>query len=1222
MLLPLLSFGQNARLRFDNISLPYGANTVDQVIQDSYGMVWFITRQGVFSFDGYTAQRVTGGNFHAAVAVDKETLCLGCDHGIRWLNVRTRQILDKGPWLPVDGDVRALAYSNGKLYVGTKSHGLFSLNKQSNVWQRYTLSNSQDDIIFSLCLVKGGMYIAHLKGLAFMDSRGNIHDIGIHDNVYSVLPDKKRNSLWIGTEHNLLQKTDNVHTILSGSTFNRIVPLSNGNLMLSTEYGLQVYNPETNVIQTISHDASMQGQGLPSNRINYIFLDRQHNLWLATDRGVAMAQLIRDFLYYSLTDITHSNDGNVFSQVLVDHYGGQWLGGDNGIIHLADKKVKWFKVGHGLRKNMIRSIYEDHDHDIWIATDASIARYNRQKDAFDYYDLADNRGRNSNWAYGICEDGKGRMWIATYMGGLYVVDKKTLLASSGKYVMHNSPFGSHDDEVSTIYRLAHGDNGLLWAYTSKGLATIDTRNFKVSLKKKMFLDCMTVAGGSVWIDVQGHLYRYDIKESKMADTGFEVKDGMIYTLVKETNRVWMPTSEGLFYIDTRDNTIHPYSKPDYDFYAGAYVQKDNAILWGGEDVIAGQHLNAPRNDTKSPKVYITNIPVDEHDIIRLSSRENIVISLATFDYAHSNSEVFWYKVGKDGNWQSLPAGTNRVSLPSIQGGTYDLYLSTDPNTSDATITKYKLKVPYPWYLRWWAWALYLIIILAALYSFIRYYKRRNKKLLQEQERENTLALTEQKMEFFVDMSHELKTPLSLIIAPIDKLLSETTNAKLRSRLKNIQSNALKLNDIIHRILDFKRMETESDDQILASHVELITLLKDSVSEFREQAATRGITIDFDSNVDQQWMDIDVVKMQMIMRNLLSNAMKYVSDRSGRIKVSVISNQTEVTISVCDNGPGVVDADLPKIFNRYFKGDDSHNGTGIGLSVVKKYVLLHGGDITAKNNHGLNVTFSLPLNTYTPPLSSDLPTVLIVDDNHEIVDFLTSALSDNYTCIQAYSGEEALENVKESVPDIIITDQMMPGMDGTELCRRLRHNHDTANTPIIMLTAKDDPDTEMKSIGSGADVFMPKPFNLRKLQLHMVQSLKRQKSIVQSAHIDTITSIQPSISKELVGDEALMARVIKTIDENISSEEFNVTRLCEIVGIDQKKLYRKIKLLAGETPVVFLRNYRLKRAAELLKQGQLTVSEIMYRVGFNSLSYFTKIFKEKYGISPKEFRIQE
>lgn len=1218
MLLPLLSFGQNTRLRFDNISLPYGANTVDQVIQDSYGMMWLITRQGIFSFDGYTAQRVTGGNFHAAVAVDKETLCLGCDHGIRWLNVRTRQIQDKGPWLPVDGDVRALAYNNGRLFVGTKSHGLFSLNRQSNVWQRYTLSNSQDDIIFSLYPVKDGMYIAHLKGLAFMDSRGNIHDMGIHDNVYSVLPDKKRKCLWIGTEHNLLKSKD---VALSGSTFNRIVLSPTGNLILSTEYGLQVYNPDTKVMHTVSHDASMQGLCLPSNRINYIYLDRQHNLWLATDRGVAMAQLSRNFLYFPLTDITHSNDGNVFSHVLVDYYGGQWFGGDNGIIHLADKKVKWFKVGHGLRKNMIRSIYEDRDHDIWIATDASIARYNRQKDAFDYYDLADNRGRNSNWAYGICEDGYGRMWIATYMGGLYVVDKKALLASDGKYITQSNPFGSHDDDISTIYRLVNGDNGLLWAYTSKGLATIDTHNFKVSLKKKMFLDAMTVTGGSVWIDVQGHLYRYDIKEGKMVDTGFEVKDGMIYTLVKEKDNVWMPTSEGLFYIDTRDNTVHPYSKPDYDFYAGVYVPKDNAILWGGEDVIAGQYLNVPRNGAESPKVYITNIPVDERNIIRLFGRENIVISLATFDYAHRNSEVFWYKIGKEGNWQSLPAGTNRVSLPSIQCGTYDFYLSTDPNQSDATITKYKLKVPYPWYLRWWAWGLYIIIVLATLYSFVRYYKHRNQKLLQEQERENALALTQQKMEFFVDMSHELKTPLSLIIAPIEKLLSDTTNAKLRARLKNIQSNALKLNDIIHRILDFKRMETESEDLILASHIELITLLKDSISEFREQATARGITIDFEANIGQQWVDIDVVKMQMVMRNLLSNAMKYVADGSGRIKVSAVTVHSEVTISVSDNGPGVADADLPKIFNRYYKGDNAHNGTGIGLSVVKKYVLLHGGDISAKNDHGLTVSFSLPLNTYSQPLSSDLPSVLIVDDNHEIVDFLTNALSDNYACIQAYSGEEALEKVKVSVPDIIITDQMMPGMDGIELCRQLRHNHSTLNTPIIMLTAKDDNETELKSIGSGADVFMPKPFNMRMLLLHIVQLLKRRDSIVQSAHIETLTSKQLEAPNEIVGDEALITRVMEAINDNISSEDFNVSRLCEIIGVDQKQLYRKLKSLTGETPVTFLRNYRLKQAATMLKQGQLSVSEVMYRVGFSSLSYFTKCFKKKYGISPKEFRIQ-
>lgn len=1224
------------QMQFDKIVLPYDANVVESVCKDSLGMMWFATRRGLFSYDGYNIRRLYEGRYYAVLIVDEETLCLGGDAGLRWLNLRTEQFVTPFGDVPEIGEVRSLKCDNGVLYVGTKSNGLFCLDLDKRIWQRYTLPSGKDDIIYSIEPVNDRLYVAHYGGLACLDNKGGIFDLGIDDNVYALWYDRPNGNLWIGTEHHLLcqnVKDSTTKVVASGSTFNQIVPSPSGDILLASEFGLKILNPQSGIIQTIGHDASSP-QGLPSNTIHQIYCD-DDIIWIATDRGVAITQSESVFETTTLPSITHSNDGNVFSRILVDSSGGRWMGGDNGLLHLSDHGNKWFKVGNGLKKSIIRSIYEDREHEIWIATDASIARYNRQRDVFDYFSLSDQKGRNANWAYDIYEDNKNRLWIATYMGGLYVVDKTALLSGNGSFILKDNQFDDVDSIVNTIYRFIPDKSGVLWANTSKGLASINTNSGKVTLKKRMYIDNMILVNDVIWIDVQGKLYKYDTQTDRLEETDFQVKDGMIQSFVHDNNRVWMSTSHGLFYIETAGNTIHFYVRPNYNFTAGSYVPSDNTILWGGEDFICKQFLNTTSSGDKPSKVFISSIMVGGIPIsdcvprfennISLDGREDIALDLSTFAYNRKGSEVFWYKINEDGEWHSLPNGTNRILLSHLSGGSYEIYLSTDSDFKEESVSKYTIKVPYPWFFRWWAWVVYTLIALSVVYYLINYYKRRENALFEQRERERVMALTQEKMDFFVNMSHELKTPLSLIIAPLNKLLSETSNAKLRDSLKSIQNNASRLNDLIHHILDFKQLEAEGETQILSSYIDLCSLISGCISEFETSAKERNISMLFQPTETSVLMDVDVVKIQMVMRNILSNALKYADEEKGKILVSLEKRASEVLVSVQDNGPGVSDSDLPKLFNRYYMGQNSRDGSGIGLSVVKKYVELHGGEVKAENNNGLKVTFSIPLNVLTSVVTeknikdgtSEKPIVLIVDDNHEILDFLTTALETSYQCITAFSGEQALKTIEERIPDIIITDQMMPGIDGTELCHRIRHNHSTELIPIIMLTAKDDSNTELKSIRSGADVFMPKPFDLRKLQLHIVQLLTKRKAIEQNTRIKSMQVVNV-VSPALSNDEELMERIISLINSNMHSEEFNVTKLCDLLCMDQKQLYRKLKQLTGETPVSFIRKQRLQRAAVLLKQERFTVSEVMYQVGFSSASYFSRSFAKEFGVLPKEY----
>ena len=1236
ILLQLASHASEVRqMQFDKISLPYEANVVERVYRDSQGMMWFATRRGLFAYDGYNIRRLYGGNYHAMVAINDDILCLGGDNGLGWISLRTEQFVSPFDDVPATGEVRSLSCHNGILYVGTKSQGLFCLDLRKHAWKHYDLPEGKNDIIFSFEPVDDCMFMAHYNGLAYLDSHNRIQNDGINDNVYAVWYDKSGGSLWIGTEHNLLSRnlaTGETRTVSSGSTFNQIVPSPSGDILLASEFGLKILNPQSGSIQTIGHDASSPQNGLPSNTIHQIYCDGDI-IWIATDRGVAVTQLGNIFETTLLPSITHLNDGNVFSRILVDSSGDRWLGGDNGLLHMTQTGTKWFKVGSGLKKSIIRCIYEDRDKDIWIATDASIARYNSKRDGFEYFTLKDQKGRNANWAYDIYEDAAGRLWIATYMGGLYVVSKQELLSSGSTFSMKESLFGNQDEVVSTIYRFIPDDKGILWAYTSQGLASINTNTMEVKLLQKMFIDNMILANGIIWLDVQGRLYRYDTQKDIKEETSFYIKDGMIQAFVYENNRLWMSTSEGLFYVNTADGSVHPFNKPGYGFTAGIYVPEENAILWGGEDLICRQTLQGQPVAMAPLKVFLSSVMVGGsavedcvprfENVIQLNGREDIVLDLATFAYDRRNAEMFWYKIGSNGEWHSLPNGSNRIMLSHLSGGEYRLYLTTDAEHADASVTEYILKVPYPWYFRWWAWLIYLMAIAVVVWLLVNRYKRREQQLFEQRERERVMSLTQQKMDFFVDMSHELKTPLSLIIAPLAKLLLETSNAKFRDSLKSIHGNALRLNDLIHRILDFKQLEAEGENQILPSHADLCSLVSGCIDEFTSSAEERNISIVRELPDSPLLMDIDVVKVQMVIRNILSNALKYVEDGKGNIFVRVEKTRSEAIVSISDNGPGVPNDELPKLFNRYYKGQNSREGSGIGLSVVKKYVEMHGGEVKAENKEGLKVTFTLPLSATLAIEAerktdvSEKQTVLIVDDNREILDFLTTALESSYQCLTAQSGEDAMKTIETTVPDIVITDQMMPGIDGTELCHRIRHNHSTELVPIIMLTAKDDTNTELKSIRSGADVFMPKPFDLRKLQMHIVQLLNKRKAIEQNTRIESMTSVSREESA-LTNDEELMARVISLINSNMHSEEFNVTKLCDLLCMDQKQLYRKLKQLTGETPVSFIRKQRLQRAAALLKQDRFTVSEVMYQVGFSSASYFTKSFMKEFGVSPKEF----
>lgn len=1228
---------------FYNIRMPYDANVVNCLYQDTYGMVWMGTKRGLYNYNGYDIHPFSKNTIQAILQIGNY-LCIGTDDGIWWHNLQTGMSEERFEVLSQIGAVRSLSITDNVLWIGTRDGGLFTFEMDTEELVLKSVSGNKETMIFALSNTQKGMFVGSNVGLSYYQNathKGRTIKTGCI--VYTLYHDGDK--LWVGAEGALyLYSIDKGHIEkllnVDGNAVKTIIKENDRYLLLGTDEGLIVYDELLGLTEKIVHNAGST-YSLCNNVVNDIMCDKHNNLWFATNRGISIAQTQPWYKTTRLSELTALEDGNVFECSLVDSHHNYWLGGENGLIHLSDGKVKWWTVGSGLRHNHIRNIYEDRDGDLWIASDGGIARYDRQQDKFMYYSINDDKGRNSNWAYSIYEDESERLWIGTYMGGLYVVEKKELLRSGGKFRYNNRCFGNDEDKVSTVYKIEPDERGNLWLNTGGGLAYLNVKTFKIE-QKDIYLDNMIYVDGAVWLSSFGHLMKYDPQSGKTTELPFPTENSIIHAFVKENHRVWFSCAEGLYYITTHDAMIHSSLAPDGDLFSGAYDRSRNEMVWGGEDELTRFFLDRMDLVNLPDSILVTGISVNGTLItgynslkaatILLTKNKNIVFELSTLSFMPQSQVVYYYRLGRNGQWHSLGKGVNKLAFVEMPSGRNLLYLcTTNPNVNtQAHLIEYQIQVPYPWYLSWWSIAIGLILLISCIVGIIRYVQIRNKKKYEEREREKSLEMSRQKMDFFVNVSHELKTPLSLIIAPLSQMISETTNPKQRKSLKAIHTNSLRLNNLIYKILDFKRMEYESEDTLIRSHVEICSLLRSCIQTFTAETEQRHIEILFNPTVDPLWLNVDMLKLESVFVNLISNALKFVPDETGRLEITLESRNNNVTISFADNGKGMDNEDIPMMFVRFFQGKNrSRGGTGIGLYLVRKFVELHEGTVEVHNAGGLSVKISLPINgenaipyKHSEPelVETDVKeaTLLIIDDNKEIVDFLAESLSKTYICLKAYNGVDGKEILEKNVPDLIIVDQMMPQMDGFEFCRWVRHNYPTTNIPLIMLTAKDDTDTELESIKIGVDVFISKPFDMKKVQLHIAQLLKRKRSIEKSVNIKHITNPEFKSEDHRSADEILMENITKAIEDNMEQENFNVSQLAEYLNMDQKQLYRKTKQLTGMTPIAYLKKLRMRKAAVLLKKNRFTVSEVMYLVGYTNASYFSKCFAEEFGVTPKQY----
>lgn len=1243
---------------FKNISLPVDANLVNTIFQDDRGMVWLGTKRGLYSYNGfdlheYIDETYPNGNpVFSIVQISNAHLCLGTDKGVRWFNLKDKTIGCPYQTAELSLAVRSLALYDDYLWIGTRDSGLKRMSLSTGRVETIGLQDENETTIYYLEATEEKLFIASYEHLSYYDSNDGVRQVVELGNserlmVNSLLWDKERDCIWVGTEGYLYKydiQTQEVYrqSFLTGNSFKSLSLDSEGNLLIGTDAGLFVYDFSNNTHTQIVHD-SRNSRSLCNNIIWDILCDKNQNVWLATDRGVSLAQTDIGQHYIHLSEIVQSGDGNLFTSLLIDSNGDYWLGGENGLIHIngaAPYKVEWFRQDSDvfpLRHNRIRHIYEDSSNDIWIASDGGVGRYNRGISKFEFYQIQiEASGKNANWAYSILEDKSGRIWIASYMGGLFICSKDDL-----EILYH---FNEDSGIGPNVYLMQAGGD-YIWANTSNGLVSIDIKTLDVK-RHDIYADNMLYHNNVIWYSIFGRLYQYDTIKEENTNITFSKTCRQIHSFILENDNVWITSSEGIMCIDSATSILTNISSTTDNYLCGIYDRQNREILFGGEDCLTRIDVDRENLGVSSDSVYIASLvsdgrlmrPEEDYKLagnrIKVNKESDIIIELSSFSY--QAAESYYYRFDNEERWQSLGKGNNHISLVNLSGGTYSLQLSnSNPSVNpDAIVNEYYIIVPYPWYLRWPAFILYAVAFFGFATVVIRIIHLRDKRKFELREKERSLELSNMKMDFFVNISHELKTPLSLIIAPVSRMLSETTNARQKETLSTIHNNALRLNTLIHKVLDFKQLEAESEDILIRSHTELSTLLNNCINTFGSAIEEKRISINTLTPKEMIWANIDALKLESAIINILSNAIKYVDEGSGVVNIELSKTDDNAVITISDNGRGIEKEELSLVFIRFFQGRNGKHkeGSGIGLYLVKKYIELHGGHISIESNDGTAVRLSIPLTGDNSCVVNDTDAengrsyaeisarLLIIDDNKEIVAFLAETLSQHYECHKAYNGREGLEIIARYTPDLIIVDQMMPEMDGFTFSRAIRKNFKTATTPIIMLTAKDDMATEMESMKVGVDIFMPKPFDIKKLQLRIAQLLRKRSSIEKAVRIETTSKPDFKECRDLRSpDEIFMEKVTKAIEENMGKEDFNVSALAGIVSVDNKQLYRKLKQLTGSTPVNYIRKLRMRKASILLEEDRFTVSEVMFLVGYSNPSYFSKCFAEEFGMNPKDYR---
>jgi signal transduction histidine kinase/ligand-binding sensor domain-containing protein/DNA-binding response OmpR family regulator len=1344
LLLPFLATAQTAPVHFTALSSKDGllSNSVNAIVKDRYGLMWFATDDGLNKFDGtnFTVYRHQPGDTGSLRA--NEVLALYEDR-------------------------------SGNLWVGTGGGGLSRYDRKKDAFVHYPLQGGVAGLTGNSVIRgigsdhTGKLWLAQYDAVYILDPVTNnvvkpvlpamTKDHSVKNVFLFICEDSKRR-LWIGTDNGLLLYTRETNTFrpfvhregdagsLPNDRVGAIAEDRQGNIWFGTANGLCRLQPDG---QHFTSYASIANSG--NRQINCIAVDDDNLLWVGSSEGLLVfnPQTGHTTSYAPARGKNHALTSKYIRCAYIDKQGIYWFGTFRGGINKYDKNLNLFNLktgsqfeAKGYGAAVVSAFAEAPNGNIYIGTDGDgLFQYDRVteqlrpvpvqvnghtipvltvlalhiNDAHQLYigsygyglfilDLATGKCRHlqqdtgpnslcSNDIFCFKEDRKGNTWIGFNGAGVTVLNNERVVAKFVRNPTHSNEYplplngyirSIEEDSAGNIWIASHGA-GIAVYHPAAGKWTIYKRENSGLASDKvqtLFFD----SKNRMWAGTfGGGLNLFDNRSQQFITFG--EKDGLqnttVYQILEDKQGLlWLSSNTGL-------SSLNPVNKAfrNYTCYNGVqnnnFVHQsglrlsDGTLFFGGLD---GFNYFDPAGITINhnvPPVLFTDLkisnksvvaggksPIKEHISIareiRLDYKQNFALSFVALNYTIPRQNHYAYKLeGFDKDW-NYTGTVNTASYTNLDPGDYVFHVKASNNdgvwTSRETTIKIYVKPPF-----WRTTCAYIFYVAVfaglLLYSRHRGITRLQKKFAIEQERQEARRIQELdrlKLKFLTNLSHEFRTPISLIMGPVDQLIdSEPANDRL-NKLQMVKRNTRRLLNLVNQLLDFRKME-EQELTLQLAQGEFISFVKEVVDSFKDLAERKSIRFSFTSDLQALDVLFDRDKIERILFNVLSNAFKFTLE-GGAVGVAVKSMDQPgdpayqwVAITICDSGIGIPKDKQQRIFDRFFQNTTASGiaqGTGIGLSITKEFVTMHGGSIHVSSEPGKGSIFTIqvPLQLYnnvtpvTPEttatanpyaipaaasgketgeaLVNHMPLVLLVEDNADVRFYLKENLKNNYAILEAVNGKEGWQKALAHHPQLIVSDVSMPQMDGLALVKKLKADKRTAYVPVILLTGLTTQQQQLQGLETGASDYITKPFNVEVLNAK-IKSLLELNSTLKNTYTKQIKVISPEINVESA-DEKLLQSIVSYLEDNLANPQLSVEVLSRQVGMSRSSLYIKLLELTGETPVEYIRSFRLKRAASLMEKGNTTIAEVAYQVGFSTPNYFARSFRNQFHMAPSEF----
>jgi ligand-binding sensor domain-containing protein/signal transduction histidine kinase/DNA-binding response OmpR family regulator len=1194
-------------------------------------------------------------------------------------------------------------------------------------------SNNQINYLYEG--VNHHLWVGTEKGLKSFDLSKNKFDTQLsfpNGNSYNVnypvstIQEDRSGNLWIGTENNGLVainlKNNTVKNYLhqrkmAGSLSNDQVKClltdSKGNVWIgSINGGLDFYNPASDSFVHNQNESGNPGS-LSQRTASAIFEDDQHNLWVGTHRGGVnlfspQASKFRLLENEPGSNSLSYNDVRTFCE---DNTRNIWIGTDGGGLNEYNPEKNSFIQyrydpfnNNGLSSDAVLDLLLVGENRIWISTwGGGLNCLDKNTGQFRHfnYNPSDNNSISSDYVAKCFKDSQGNFWVGTYYGGLDLFDVKTYRFSrfieapdKKSKLFGNNVVSINEDKQKNLW-IGTNDGGLnCYNLQTQRVTHFFNNQERLPDPRVLFIDHK----GRLWLGQEG-LYLFDPNQKRFyiytnnAGLGTEFIKGIEED---DNGNLWISSTNGLTKFNPTNYRFKKYNTADglqgQEFEVNSVLKTTNGTMYfGGVDGINVFKPSAIESNKFIPPVYITGLQIFNKTIdadtagsplsddisltktIRLSyEQSSIALNFAALNYTASANNLYSYKLeGFDKNWYNT--NERKASYTNLEPATYTFQVKAANNDGlwNPKSTFLTIIISPPFWDTWWFRTLLGLILLFAGYQLLMFKKNLDLRKIEEAKREEMYQL---KLQFFTNISHEFRTPLSLILGPLEVLL-ENGKAVSLHYYELMYRNANRLLHLINELMDFSKVETG----VLALKVRsgnINLFIEELAEEFKDVAIQKNIKINIilNNNNLHAWFDRQV--LEKIVMNLVNNSLKYtpvngeifveVSDHFEKLRPKfenelIFMNNFRadkyVYLRICDNGIGISKDSIGHLFERYYRIAESHLGSGIGLAFVKSLTLLHKGDIYvySQRHKGTDIIIGLPVgendyqesekwaeinqegdvkleSIHMEPLvtlaSSAFPVkgktnntthkyrILVVEDNEEIRLFIKSSLENHYNISEAADGNSGIIKAKDDLPDLIISDVMMPGMNGIDFCLSIKEDIETSHIPFIMLTAKTNLQAEIEGVESGADLYLPKPLSISLLTLSIRnifdQRQKLKERYLKYHHIEARELVHSSKDKEF------MDKLLNTIDAQLDNPELNIDDICSAVNMSRTKLYHKIKQLSGQSPNEFIRSVRLKKAVEMLIHEDVSLTEVQFRIGMQNQSYFSKAFKKEFGKSPTLF----